>query len=78
MNYVLGVGGTSTPTQSRAVVEQEDVYESYSSPVTREDKVMEELEQSYTRSKSPSLPVISQDTDDEDDALSYFQRLAED
>jgi len=78
MNYVLGVGGTNTPTQSRAVVEQEDVYESYSSPVTREDKVMEELEQSYTRSKSPSLPVISQDTDDEDDALSYFQRLAED
>jgi hypothetical protein len=78
MNYVLGVGGTSTPTQSRAVVEQEDVYESYSSPVTREDKVMEELEQSYNRSKSPSLPVISQDTDDEDDALSYFQRLAED
>jgi hypothetical protein len=39
--------------------------------------VVEELEQSYARSKSPSLPQISQD-DDEDDALSYFQRLAED
>jgi len=78
MNYVLGVGGTNTPTQSRAVVEQEDEYESYSAPVSRETKVMEELEESYNRSKSPSLPKITSDDEDEDDALSYFQKLAED
>jgi len=78
MNYVLGVGGTNTPTQSRAVAEQEDEYESYSAPASRETKVMEELEESYNRSKSPSLPKIAPQDDDEDDALSYFQRLAED
>jgi hypothetical protein len=58
-------------------VEQEDEYESYSKPVSREDKVMEELEDSYNRSKSPSLPKITSDDEDEDDALSYFQKLAE-
>jgi hypothetical protein len=78
MNSVLGLGKTSSPTQSRAVVEQEDEYESYSAPVSREERVMEELEESYSRSKSPSLPKISQDDDDEDDAMSYFQKLAED
>ena len=78
MNYVLGLGGTNTPTQSRAVVEQEDEYESYSAPVSRESKVMEELEESYNRSKSPSLPKITSEDEDEDDALSYFQKLAED
>jgi hypothetical protein len=78
MNYVLGLGGTNTPTQSRAVVEQEDEYESYSSSPNREDKVMEELEESYRKSKSPSLPKVTVDDEDEDDALSYFQKLAED
>jgi hypothetical protein len=58
-------------------VEQEDEYESYSKPVSREDKVMEELEDSYNRSKSPSLPKITSEDEDEDDALSYFQKLAE-
>ena len=79
MNNVLGLNKTSSPTQSRAVVEQEDDYESYSAPVSREERVMEELEESYSRSKSPSLPKITQDDeDDEDTALSYFQKLAED
>ena len=78
MNNVLGLNKTSSPTRSRAVVEQEDEYESYSAPVSREERVMEELEESYSRSKSPSLPKISQDDDDADDALSYFQKLAED
>jgi hypothetical protein len=78
MNYVLGLGGTTSPARSRAVVEQEDDLDEYSSPVNREEKVMEELEQSYARSKSPSLPKITQEDDDEDDALSYFQKLAED
>jgi len=78
MNMVLGISGTTTPTQSRAVVEQEDEYESYSAPVSRESKVMEELEESYNRSKSPSLPVVSSvDDEDEDSALQYFQKLAE-
>jgi hypothetical protein len=37
------------------------------------------LEQSYARSKSPSLPVIEKASDeDEDDALSYFQKLVDD
>ena len=78
MNYVLGIGGTNTPTQSRAVVEQEEEYDSYMPTVSRESKVMEELEESYTRSKSPSLPNITSQDEDEDDALSYFQKLAED
>jgi hypothetical protein len=79
MNYVLGLSKTSSPTQSRAVVEQEDELESYTQTSSREERVMEELEESYSRAKSPSLPKISQDDDDDDDsALSYFQKLAED
>ena len=78
MNMVLGLSNTSSPTQSRAVVEQEDQYESYNQPVNRETKVLEELEQSYARSKSPTLPTVTAAVDeDEDDALSYFQKLAE-
>ena len=78
MNYVLGLGGTTSPTRSRAVVEQEDVLEEYEQSPSTQDRVVEELEQSYARSKSPSLPKITQEDEDEDDALSYFQRLAED
>ena len=78
MNYVLGLGKTSSPTQSRAVMEQEDELDSYTQSPSREERVMEELEESYSRAKSPSLPKISQEHDDEDDALSYFQKLAED
>jgi hypothetical protein len=77
MNYVLGLSQTTSPTQSRAVMEQEDEFESYSTPRSREDQVMQELEESYSRSKSPSLPTISRDDDEEeDDALQYFSRLA--
>jgi hypothetical protein len=77
MNMVLGLSHTSSPTQSRAVVQQEDEYESYNQPVNRETKVLEELEQSYARSKSPTLPTVTAVDEDEDDALSYFQKLAE-
>ena len=77
MNMVLGLGGTTTPTQSRAVIEQEDDYAPFGSTQSRETKVMEELEQSYNRSKSPALPKITSEDEDEDDALSYFQKLAE-
>jgi hypothetical protein len=79
MNMVLGLSPTSSPTQSRAVVEQEDRYESYNQPVNSETKVLEELEQSYARSKSPTLPTVTAAVDeDEDDALAYFSRLAND
>jgi hypothetical protein len=78
MNYVLGLGGNSTPTRSRAVVEQEDDLEEYEQTPSVQDRVVEELQQSYNRSKSPSLPKITQEDEDEDDALSYFQKLAED
>ena len=79
MNMVLGLSPSSSPTQSRAVVEQEDQYESYNQPVNSESKVLEELEQSYARSKSPTLPTVTSavDDDDTDDALQYFSRLAE-
>ena len=78
MNMVLGLSPSSSPTQSRAVVEQEDQYESYNQPVNSETKVLEELEQSYARSKSPTLPTVTAAVDeDEDDALAYFSRLAE-
>jgi hypothetical protein len=79
MNYVLGLSKTSSPVQSRAVVQQEDELESYTQTSSREERVMEELEESYSRAKSPSLPKISQDDEDDDidDAMSYFQKLAE-
>ena len=76
MNMVLGLK-TASPTRSRAVVEQEDELEEYTSTPSVQDRVVEELEQSYARSKSPSLPKITQD-DDEDDALAYFSKLAND
>jgi hypothetical protein len=77
MNMVLGIKNSS-PARSRAVVEQEDDLEEFTQTPTAQDRVVEELEQSYARSKSPSLPQISSNDEDEDDALSYFQRLAED
>jgi len=42
--------------------------------------VMEELEESYRKSKStPSLPKLSSEKDeDEDDAMRYFQKLVDD
>jgi len=63
---------------ARAVAEQEEEYENYAEPVTKESKVMEELEESYRKAKSPSLPTLSSDDEDEDDALKYFQKLVDD
>jgi hypothetical protein len=76
MNMVLGIKNSS-PARSRAVVEQEDDLEEFSQTPTVQDRVVEELEQSYARSKSPSLPKIATEDEDEDDALAYFSRLAE-
>ena len=77
LNYVLGVGKVAPKSASS---DEEEEYESYMPKRSREENVMEELEESYRKSKSvePSLPKISNDDeDDEDDAMSYFKRLAE-
>jgi hypothetical protein len=71
LKYVLGAKGTSRTT----VVEEETEYDNY---VESNDTVVKELEESFARSKAPSLPVVTKEVDeDEDDALSYFQKLAE-
>ena len=72
LNYVLG-----QKNAARAVAEQEEVYDSYVQTPTKEDRVVEELEESYRKSKSPSLPVVASSDDDEDDALQYFQKLVD-
>jgi hypothetical protein len=72
LNYTLG-----QKSAARAVAEQEEVYDSYVQTSTKEDKVVEELEESYRKSKSPSLPVVASGDDDEDDALGYFQKLVD-
>jgi len=72
LKYVLGQKGTPHTSS----VEEETEYDNYSE--SKESAVVKELEESYARSKSPSLPVVTKEVDDdEDDALSYFQRLAE-
>ena len=73
LKYVLG-----QKSARAAVQEQEDDYDSYAQTPSKEESVIAELEQSYARSKSPSLPKIETSDEDEDDALSYFQKLAED
>jgi hypothetical protein len=72
LKYVLG-----QKSARAAVQEQEDEYGSYEQTPSKEESVIAELEQSFARSKSPSLPKIETPDEDEDDALSYFQRLAE-
>lgn len=74
MNQVLGLTN-STPTQSRAVIEQEEEYDSYVQSPSREDKVLEELEESYTRSKS-SFSKNEDEDEETDDTMAYFQKLA--
>jgi hypothetical protein len=56
-------------------VEEETEYDNYTEG---NSNVVRELEESYARSKAPSLPVVDKQVDeDEDDALSYFQKLAD-
>ena len=74
MNYVLGLDSTAAPTQSRSVMEQEEELNSYSESSNYEEKVVQELEKSYSRSKSTSVD----DDDDMDDSLQYFQKLVDD
>jgi len=73
LDYVLG-----NKTSRASQVAEEDVYEEFVQTKTQEDNVMEELENSYRKSKAPApVQQVSSDDEDEDDALSYFQRLAE-
>jgi hypothetical protein len=74
LNYVLGTGRVA-PKSSTADVEEE--YDSYVPKQNIEENVMQELEQSYRKSKSvESSKVSDTNDDDEDDAMSYFQKLA--
>jgi len=83
LKYVLG---QKTSNYTSAIQEDEE-YESYVQTSSKEDQVMKELEDSYARSKSaPPVPsnlraelnnLSSNVDEDEDDALSYFQKLAE-
>jgi hypothetical protein len=75
MNYVLGIGKVAPKASS---MDEEEEYESYVPKQSKEESVMEELEESYRKSKSVPQATSSDSDDDEDDALSYFQRLAED
>jgi len=72
LDYVLGNKSTRKST-----VEEETEYDNYAAAESKsvtEDQVMEKLEQSYKASQSS---VASTDDDDEDDALSYFSKLAD-
>jgi hypothetical protein len=63
---------------SKSIASQEEELESYTQESSKENNVMMELEESYNRSKSSSSPsTISNLTDDDDDPISYFQKLAE-
>jgi len=84
LNSVLGIGKVA-PRSSTADEEEEN--ESYTPARNTEENVMQELEESYRKSKSaPPVPddlkaqlnSLSSTDDDEDDALSYFQKLASD
>jgi hypothetical protein len=77
LNSVLGTGKVA-PKSSTADVEEE--YESYVPQRNVEENVMQELEESYRKSKSVELPKVTSDDDDDfggDDTLSYFQKLAQ-
>jgi hypothetical protein len=77
MNYVLGVGNVAPKSSS---ADEEEEYETYVPKQNREESVMEELEESYRKSKKVELPKVSSESgdEDEDDAMSYFQKLAQD
>jgi hypothetical protein len=71
MNLVLGLNSPSASVQ-------EEAYESLSSKRTVEDNVMEELEESYRKSKSVDTTSSSNVVEDEDDVLAHFKNLIDD
>ena len=72
LNSVLGIGKVAPKTST---ADEEEHYESYAPKQNIEENVMQELEESYRKSKSVDLPKVSSDEDD--DTLSYFQKLAQ-
>lgn len=72
MNTVLGL--SNGPSSSR----QEQELEDYSPRKTIDETVMEELEDSYRRSKTVSTKVNDDDEGEDDDAMSFFKKLADD
>jgi len=73
LDYVLGNKSTRTAT-----VNEETEYDNYAASESgrvTEEEVFQKLEQSYT--KSQSVPETSSNDEEEDDALSYFSKLAE-
>ena len=71
LNSVLGIGKVAPKTST---ADEEERYESYAPKQNIEENVMQELEESYRKSKSVDLPKVTSDEDD--DTLSYFQKLA--
>jgi hypothetical protein len=75
LDYVLGNKST------RRAVQEETEYDNYAATEQKsvsEEDVMRKLEESYQSSKTVSQDsTTSTDTDDEDDPMSYFSRLAE-
>ena len=71
LNSVLGIGKVAPKTST---ADEEEHYESYAPKQNIEENVMQELEESYRKSKSVELPKVTSDEDD--DTLSYFQKLA--
>jgi len=73
LKYVLGQK-SRTPSPA----DEETEYDNYAAVETQrvsEEQVMEKLEQSYKASQS--TPQTSSNDEDEDDALSYFSKLAD-
>ena len=69
LDYVLG-------TKAKAQAAQQTEYDDYATQETKkvtEEEVLKKLETSYQESKNVSAPV----TEDEEDPLSYFAKLAE-
>jgi hypothetical protein len=84
LNQVLGIGSSSNKAKSF----DDSEYESYTSQKSKDESIMEELEESYRKSKSvPDVPedirqelnkLSSNSVDDEEDPLDYFQKLIDD
>jgi hypothetical protein len=74
LKYVLG---QKTPARSTASVEEE--YDSYVQTPSKEENIMEELEQTYRKSKSvpESVARVDDESEEEDEALSYFSKLVD-
>ena len=79
LDYVLGKKPVSTRMSS---VEEETEYDNYAAVEQKqvsEDEVMQKLEDSYKATKSFNDPDITSggSTDEDDDPMSYFAKLAE-